>query len=209
MRLVCRVKYFLQELQRPLEVPMFGDINHWTPASVGSLAEESPMAQERWKLMPKWSQEVYHWNLEGPLEVPMEGHELLNTCWWGSLPEGDAQGLEAQAFPRGMATTVSLHMQINIVIIQKWCFWDLHVPADFMNSDTSIKALSLEQYAEGYIRPNADLESNRQTRSRQQPKFMHPEWFMIVVSQHFQYHTEVRIKAKEANSSTSSSPNRN
>ena len=82
-------KLFLQELERPVEVLKFGNMNHPTPASV----DLCHGIQERWKLMPKWSQEVSYQNLEVPLEVPKVGDTNPSTLYqWGSLPGGDAQG---------------------------------------------------------------------------------------------------------------------
>ena len=44
------------------------------------------------------------------------------------------------------------------------------------NSDICINAVSLEQCDEGYIRLNADFELRPPIRSREQLKFMYPEW---------------------------------
>ena len=54
---------------------------------------------------------------------------------------------------------VSLHMQINVMVMCKMIFCGVYVPGKFKNPDTSKNAVLLEQYAEGYIKLNADIES--------------------------------------------------
>ena len=46
-------------------------------------------------------------------------------------------------------------------------FEDVYVLEEFKSPDTSINALSLEQYDKDYIRVNADLESRPPIRSRE------------------------------------------
>ena len=48
----------------------------------------------------------------------------------------------------------------------------VYVPAELKN----INAVPLEQYDEDYSRPNADLETIPQIKSREQGKHMYPEW---------------------------------
>ena len=65
---------------------------------------------------------------------------------------------------------------------------DVYVPGEFKNPDMSINAVSLEQYGEDYIRPNADLESRPQSKSMGQLNCMYPEWLDAIFEfQDFEY----------------------
>ena len=68
---------------------------------------------------------------------------------------------------------VSRHMQMYMLTVALTILWDLYVPAE---SDTCINAVSQEQYDEGCIWSNADLESRLPIRSMEQLKHMYPKW---------------------------------
>ena len=60
-----------------------------------------------------------------------------------------------------------VHANINVLVTLLMILGDVYVLTEFKNPDTSIIAASLEQYDEGYSRPNADLESRPPCRSRE------------------------------------------
>ena len=60
---------------------------------------------------------------------------------------------EAQTSKRHGSYDRSVHVNVNFVVMLTMILQDIYVPAEFKNPDTSINAVSLEQYDEGYIRP--------------------------------------------------------
>ena len=87
--------------------------------------------------------------------------------------QGDAQRLgkmspDAQTFQKAFKYGKSAYVNINVDSnIHYDVFEDVYVPGEFRNPDTSKHAVSLEQYDEGYIRPNADLETGSPIRSKE------------------------------------------
>ena len=67
----------------------------------------------------------------------------------------------------GKSTHLNINADNNIYFD---VFKDIHVPGD-----TSINAVSLEQYNAEYVRPNADLETRPPVRSRESQKHMYPQ----------------------------------
>ena len=64
------------------------------------------------------------------------------------------------------------------------CFEDVYLPGEFKNLNTSINAVSLEQYDEDYIRINAKLETRPPIRSREelQQTSIHGGWMTLASS---------------------------
>ena len=59
----------------------------------------------------------------------------------------------------------------------------------------NINTVSMEQHGDDYIRPNADLETRPQNRSKEQLKHMYPEHFDgIGEFKNFEYHIELDPK---------------
>ena len=80
----------------------------------GSLPDESPKAQDRWQLMPKWSQEVSYWNLEGALEVPKIGDMNCSSLANKDPCQGEMPKTRSPGIPKDMPAVVSLHKYINV-----------------------------------------------------------------------------------------------
>ena len=54
---------------------------------------------------------------------------------------------------------------------------DAYVPEELRRPQTDVNTASVEQQGNDYIRPNADLETRPQIRSKEQLKHMYPECF--------------------------------
>ena len=54
---------------------------------------------------------------------------------------------------------------------------DVYVPEELKRPPTDVNTIAVEQQGSDYIRPNADLETRPQIRSKEQLKCMYPECF--------------------------------
>ena len=74
---------------------------------------------------------------------------------------------------------------------------DVYVPEELKRPHTDVNTVSVEQQGNDYIRPNADLETRPQMRSKEQLKCMYPECFDgIGEFKNFEYHIELDTKFK-------------
>ena len=72
---------------------------------------------------------------------------------------------------------------------------DVYVPEELRRPHTDVNAVSVEQQGDDYIRPNSDLETGPQIRSKEQLKHMYPESSDgIGESKNFEYHIELDPK---------------
>ena len=69
---------------------------------------------------------------------------------------------------------------------------DVYVPEELKRPQTDVNTVCVEQQGNDYIRPNADLETRPQIRSKEQLKHMYPECFDgIVEFKNFEYHIDL------------------
>ena len=69
---------------------------------------------------------------------------------------------------------------------------DMYVPEEYGRPHMDVNTVSMEQHGHDYIRPNADLETRPQIRSKEQLKCMYPECFDgIAELKDFEYHIEL------------------
>ena len=74
---------------------------------------------------------------------------------------------------------------------------DVYVPEELKRPHTNVNTVCVEQQGNVYIRPNADLETRPQIRSKEQLKCMYPECFDgIGEFKNFEYHIELDPKFK-------------
>ena len=74
---------------------------------------------------------------------------------------------------------------------------DVHVPGELKRPHTDVNTVSVDKQGNDYIRPNADLETRPQIRSKEQPKHRYPECFDgIGEFKNFEYHIELDPKFK-------------
>ena len=74
---------------------------------------------------------------------------------------------------------------------------DVYVPEELKRPHTGVNTVCVEQQGNDYIRPNADLETRPQIRSKTQLKHMYPECFDgIGEFKNFEYHMEIDPKFK-------------
>ena len=72
---------------------------------------------------------------------------------------------------------------------------DMYVPEELRRPHTDINTIAVEQEGNDYIRPNADLETRPQIRSKEQLKHMYPEYFDgIGEFKNFEYHIKLDPK---------------
>ena len=75
---------------------------------------------------------------------------------------------------------------------------DMYIPGEYMRPCMNINTVSMEQHGDDCIRPNADLETRPQIRSKEQLKHMYPECFDgIGELKYFEYHIELDPKFKQ------------
>ena len=69
---------------------------------------------------------------------------------------------------------------------------DVYVPEELKRPHTDVNTVSMEQQGNDYIRPNTDLETRPQIRSKEQLRYMYPECFDgIGEFKIFEYHIEL------------------
>ena len=77
----------------------------------------------------------------------------------GEMPKADVRShLKPMNSQKSGNYCESVHVNINVDSNTHYdAFEDVYVPGEFKNPDTSINAVSVEQYFEEYIRPNDDI----------------------------------------------------
>ena len=104
----------------------------------------------------------------------------------------DAPTVPGKSWQQGKSAHDNLDIGTHYNVIR-----DVYVPEELKRPHTDVNTVSVEQQGNDYIRPNADLKTRPQIRSKEQLKCMYPECFDgIGEFKNFEYHIELDLKFK-------------